>query len=428
MKRALLIILCTSFLWSCASDDSKSVFQQTDDPTDEAPTDDIPVSDDTDDVPGPSDGPYEGICENGFIDGYYPCHDYDLVQRIDLDTFSAQSANDCWGWTDPDTQREYAIIGLDNGTAFVDISDPAAIQFVGKVDTETNASSWRDVKVYKNHAFIVSEADNHGMQIFDLTRLRGITDTNVDFEPDAVYSGFGSAHNIVINEDTGYAYAVGTRTYNGGPHMVNIQNPTNPVAAGGYSMDSYSHDAQVVTYNGPDTEYVGKEILIGSNENEVVIVDITNKNAAHKISEISYGQVGYTHQGWFTEDQRFFLLGDELDESSYGFNSRTIVLDLTDLDNPQLKFEYFGPTPAIDHNGYVHNGFYYLANYTAGMRVIDLANIDSNALTEVGFFDSSAHIDIASFRGAWSVYPYFESGHIIISDINDGLFVVKKKS
>lgn len=426
MKKAILLILCTTFLWSCIADDPKSVFQQTDDPTDEAPTDDIPDSDDTNDTPR-NDGPYEGICENAYIDDYYPCHDYDLVLRIDLDTFRADSGNDCWGWTDPDTGREYAIMGLDNGTAFVDITDPTAIHYVGKVDSETSASPWRDVKVYQNHAFIVSEASGHGMQIFDLTRLRGITDTGVGFNPDAVYTGFGSAHNLVINEETGYAYAVGTTTYMGGPHFVNIQDPLNPIAAGGYSFDSYSHDAQVVTYTGPDSEHLGKEILIGSNENEVVIVDITNKNNTHQLSRISYDQVAYTHQGWFTEDQRFFLFGDELDESSYGFNSRTMILDLTNLDNPEFKFEYYGPTPAIDHNGYVNNGFYYLANYTAGMRVIDLANIENNTLTEVGFFDTSAQINIAAFRGAWSVYPFFASGHIVISDINDGLFIVKKK-
>jgi choice-of-anchor B domain-containing protein len=215
-------------------------------------------------------------CQNGFA-GAYPCNGYDLMSRITLSQMSASEGNDSWGWTDPQNGNEYALIGLNNGTAFIDISDPVNPIYLGKLPTATSNSSWRDLKVYNNHVFIVSEAANHGMQVFDLTRLRNVVNPPQTFTADARYTGFGNAHNIVINESSGFAYGVGTSTFNGGPHFVNIQNPINPVAAGGYAMDGYSHDAQVITYNGPDSDYTGREILIGSNENEVVIVDITDK-------------------------------------------------------------------------------------------------------------------------------------------------------
>ena len=162
-------------------------------------------------------------CENGFA-GIYPCSGYDLVSEISLSTLSATAslANDSWGWTDPDTGNEYAIVGLSNGTAFIDISNPVNPEHLGTLPTQTFNSSWRDVKVYNNHAFIVSEAANHGMQVFDLTKLRNVNISTFLFA-DAVYSEFGNAHNIVINEDSGYAYAVGTNTFNGGPHFINIQ-------------------------------------------------------------------------------------------------------------------------------------------------------------------------------------------------------------
>ncbi len=322
------------------------------------------------------------------------------------------------------------LMGLDNGVAFIDITNPNEAIYVGKLPTATTSSPWRDVKVYNNHAFVVSEASNHGMQVFDLTRLRSVTNPPQFFNPDARYTGFGSAHNIVINEDTGYAYPVGTTRsgpFRGGPLFINIQDPTNPVDEGGYAEDSYSHDAQVVTYTGPDSDYTGRELLIGSNENEIAIVDVTDKDNPTRISKISYGNVGYTHQGWFTEDQRYFILGDEIDEIDFGFNSRTIVFDFTDLDNPSFSFNYTGPTPAIDHNGYVNGATFYLANYTAGLRVIDLANIASGSLTEVGFFDTFPQNNNTAFDGVWSVYPYFASENIVISDINRGLFVVRKQ-
>ena len=280
--------------------------------------------------------------------------------------------------------------------------------------------------MYQNHAFIVSEASGHGMQVFDLTRLRDVTGAPVTFTEDAHYDGFGNAHNIVINPQSGYAYSVGTQTFNGGPHFIDISDPLNPTAAGGYSLNNYSHDAQVVTYNGPDEDYAGREILIGSNANIVALVDITDKDNPVEISTITYPTIGYTHQGWFTEDQRYFLLGDETDEIDFGFNTRTIVFDFNDLDNPELFFEYEGPTEAIDHNGYVHGDFFYLSNYRAGVRLIDIASIAQGTIEEIGFFDTFPEDDAAGFGGGlWNVYPYFESGNIVLSG-GGGFFLIKQ--
>jgi len=234
-----------------------------------------------------------------------------------------------------------------------------------------------------------------------------------------------NAHNIVINTESGYAYGVGTQTFSGGPHFVNIQDPTNPVGEGGYSANSYSHDAQVVTYNGPDTDYVDKEIMIGSNENEIAIVDITDKANPAEIATISYPNIGYTHQGWFTEDQRYFLLGDEIDEISFGFNTRTVVFDFSDLDDPQIHFEYEGTNPSTDHNGYVVGDLFYLASYRAGMRVLDISDIANQNMTEVGYFDTVPSSNSVGTSGLWNVYPFFESGNIVLSGDN-GFTLVKQ--
>ena len=365
-------------------------------------------------------------CENGFA-GDYPCNDYDLIANIPLSTFGASSGNDSWGWVDQTTGKEYALMCLDNGVAFVDISDPIAPVYLGKLPTATTSSSWRDVKVYSDYAFVVADnAGDHDLQVFDLTKLRDVSSPPETFAADVRYVAFGSAHNIVINEESGYAYIVGALGFGGGPIFINIQNPTTPVGEGGFSAGGYSHDAQVVTYNGPDTDYIDQEILIGSNENEVVIVDVTDKQAPTIISTISYNNVGYTHQGWFTSDMKYFILGDELDERDFGFNTKTVIFDFTDLDNPQFHFNYFGPSAAIDHNGYVKNNEYFFANYRAGMRVLDISDIDNSTFTETGYFDTYPEDNDTEFDGAWSVYPFLPSGNIIISDINRGLFIVRK--
>ena len=362
-------------------------------------------------------------CEGGMA-GAYPCNGYDLQSFLSLDDLDATRGNDSWGWTDPQDGKEYAIMGVNNGTVFVDMSDPINPIYLGKLPTSTDNSIWRDIKVYSNHAFIVSEASGHGMQIFDLTRLRNVANPPETFTEDTHYSGFGNSHNIVINEETGYAYSVGDNTFSGGAHFIDISDPINPVGVGGYSTDGYSHDAQVVIYNGPDTDYTDREIFVGCNEDKVVIVDVTDKDNPQHISQISYTNNSYTHQGWFTEDQRFFIVGDESDEINFGFNTKTIVLDLNDLDNPVHSFDYSGATAATDHNGYVVENKFYLANNAAGMRVLDLSEIENGSLSEIGFFDTRPINDFAGYEGIWSLYPYFESGNILLSD-REGLFIIK---
>ena len=197
-------------------------------------------------------------CENGFA-GDYPCKDYDLISDISnftLGSFGTEG-NDSWGWTDPETQKEYALMGIDSGIVFIDISNPITPVILGTLKTSTVKSSWRDVKVYDSHAFIVSEASNHGMQVFDLKRLRNVASAPESFTADTHFTGFGSSHNIIINEESGYAYVVGASrgsTYGGGPIFVNIQDPLNPIIEGGFAAGGYSHDAQVITYTGPDTD------------------------------------------------------------------------------------------------------------------------------------------------------------------------------
>ena len=365
-------------------------------------------------------------CENGMA-GEYPCNGYDLQSFISLEEMDGIRGNDSWGWTDPDNGNEYAIMGLKNGTAFIDISDPINPIYLGKLPTHTGESIWRDIKVYENHAFIVSEASNHGMQVFDLTRLRNVPSPPETFTEDAHYDGFGSSHNIAINEESGYAYSVGDNTFSGGAHFIDISDPINPTAAGGYSGDGYTHDAHIVIYNGPDTDYIGKEIYVGSNEDRVVIVDVTDKNNPQHIASVSYPNFSYTHQGWLTEDFSYYILGDEADEIDFGFNTKTIILDLTDLDNPIHSFDYNGPTLATDHNGYVKGDLFYLANNAAGLRVIDISDISNGNMTEIGYFDSHPINDFAGYQGIWSTYPYFESGNIVISD-REGFLVVKSST
>jgi len=295
------------------------------------------------------------------------------------------------------------------------------------------------MKVYKDHVFIVADgAEQHGMQVFDMTRLRDWPGEYQYYEPDALYTGIASSHNIVINEETGYAYTVGNssggETCGGGLHMINIQDPKNPRFVGcfndpetGRGGSGATHDAQCVNYRGPDTEHHGKEICISSNGTAISVSDVTDKENPIAISQGRYPNSAYVHQGWFTDDQRFFYQNDEADElSGVVEKTRTMVWDMTDLDEPIMVAEYYGETNSTDHNLYVRGDLMYQTNNASGLRVIDIR--DRTAPVEIGFFDTTPNNkNVAGFDGTWSSYPYFESGNILVTSRREGLFVLRAR-
>lgn len=370
-----------------------------------------------------------GACTDGLAEGY-PCSKVDLrafMPKAQLGG-GTQNLNDIWGWTDPLTGAEIAIVGRTHGTAFVDISVPTAPVLLGFLPSHNGGSdSWRDIKVYADHAFIVADGGgnaSHGLQVFDLRTLRGLAPGGTLSET-AHLGTFGPAHNIAINEDTGYAYIVGSNRCSGGLYMVDVSSPQAPAFAGCFSADGYTHDTQCVVYNGPDTTYTGREICVAYNEDTVTVVDVSNKANPQMLSRTGYTGVRYTHQGWFLDGRHdTIIVNDELDESSNGHNTRSYLFDLSDLDRPVEIGRYTGPTPAIDHNLYTRDGYVFETNYRAGLRILDASAARSGTLSEVAHFDTIPGSDAPQFSGTWSSYVWFGSGNIVLSDIGGGLFVV----
>lgn len=160
--------------------------------------------------------------------------------------------SDIWGTKINGT--EYGIIGLYSGTTFVDLQNPSDPIVLGKLPAHGGASSiWRDIKTYEGYAYIVSEANSHGLQVFDMSqfsssknsfntkageKIQTLSETNH-------VNTFGNAHNIFINEDSATAYVVGSNRCNGGLYMLDLSDPASPTEIGCYSSRGYTHDVQV---------------------------------------------------------------------------------------------------------------------------------------------------------------------------------------
>jgi choice-of-anchor B domain-containing protein len=374
--------------------------------------------------------------------GAFPCQQVDLVSFIPVSALGGKRGimvNDLWGWTDSVTGREFAIVGRFDGTVFVEVTDPSNPRYVGELPLHEGArpNLWRDMKVYKNHAYIVADgAGAHGVQVFDLTQLRDATGEPKTFTETAHYDRIASAHNIAIDEASGFAYTIGNsmggETCGGGPHMIDIREPAKPTFAGcwadtttGNARTGYTHDAQCTVYQGPDERYRGRQICVNASETAIGIADVTDKANPKRISSASYPNVAYAHQGWLSADHRYFFLNDEGDElSGTAPKTRTLVFDIADLEDPVVAKEFFGTTPASDHNLYVKDRYMYQSNYVSGLRVIDVS--DPQNPVEVGYFDTMPFgEDQAGFAGSWSNYPYFKSGVVAVTSMREGLFLVR---
>lgn len=394
-------------------------------------------------------------CDGGTAAGF-ACSNVDLISWMDRASLTTRDygvdafgnpiqpffdLNDMWGWKHEESGRSFLVVGRSDGSAFVEVTDPFNPVFLGElpsseVDAQGNpkSSTWRDMKVYANHAYVVADgAPGHGMQVFDLTQLLTVTDPQV-FGLTNHYDLLSSVHNIVINEETGFAYAVGmgggVEPCGSGLHMIDLSEPANPQFAGCYAEfgtsrggGGYTHDAHCVVYEGPDEDWQGAEICVNANEQSVVVTDVSDKQAPHTIAVGQYPATEYTHQGWLSEDHRYYFQGDELDEArgSVG-NTRTLVWDMQDLDDPVVATEFLAPRQTIDHNMYVRGDLLFQSQYVDGLRILDIS--DPVAPVEVGYFDTHP-ADQGVWEGSWSNYPFMDDNMVAVTSSVDGLFIVQ---
>lgn len=368
-------------------------------------------------VPGPiwrlGDGSQRGFGAYGVT----------LLSWLPLNNFPGGhgSGNDCWGYVSP-SGREYAIIGLERGFGFVEVTDPANPVVITTVTGPT--SLWHDVKVLGHYAYGVSEG-GAGIQVMDMSDIDNGVVTLVRNQQSG---GHSSTHNIVSNPDAGTLYLVGANIGNGGLVNLNMTDPTRPTVANGWT-EMYIHDACVVSYTeGP---YAGREIAFcasgfngGWNSTGLRIVDVTDKSNMFTISTFFYTTPAYSHQVWLSADKRYAYLNDELDEQDGLVPvTTTRVIDVSNLAAPVQAGTFTSNSTSIDHNLYVRDQFIFEANYTSGLRVFDAS--DPVNPVQIAFFDTYPFSDGANFNGAWSVYPYFPSGTVLVSDMNRGLFVLR---
>ena len=401
--------------------------------------------------------------------------------------------NDIGGWTSP-AGEEYALATNSGGIAIVRVTDPANPEFLGRVESQNPfdfRNIWGDPDTFGNYGYFTTEIDDSSVVIIGLSGLDALPAVDDPFAdlPAPVHffngGGYDGSHNVVINEETGFAYLAGVHLKAGAannacgaetPARFNTlildlkADPTNPSVVACLE-DVGEHDFHVVNYDGPDGDHTGREILFvfdgrdreGQAAGNPVggytrIWDVTDKNNIVELAKFRTEGMVFSHNGATTEEQDFLFVGDELDElvmanwSATGVFAQppaettnkprtgTYVIDIRDLDNPVLSQRFENETVGLDHNFQVVGDKLHIASYTSGTRVLQIGRdgFDDVVLEEVGTMDTEPRLpgNILNinqeerfgnaFLGQWGMFVFEDSGTIIASDLNNGLIVMRE--
>ena len=294
---------------------------------------------------------------------------------------------DIWGYTDSTNGKEYALIcARFQGLSIIDINDTPFVE-VGFVPGGNDA---KDVKIYRHYAVIFQEGGP--------TLIADIADVT---KPQVVSSIPGGCHNGLV--DGHYIYQVGGNP--SGLVVYSILDPANPDSVNVYSA-IYYHDVAIRN----DTM-----AACGIFGDGVDILDLTNKSNIQLIGQFNYPGSG-AHNAAFSEDGDFLFVGDEI-----GGGRHTRVFDISNLSSVKKVADIIVNPNTVTHNSYVKGDHLFIAHYVDGLRVWNVK--DPTDPYEVAFYDTHLQTPTSSFEGAWGVYPYFESGKVIVSDVQTGLYV-----
>ena len=312
----------------------------------------------------------------------------ELELLANLNQYPAVGYNDCWGYTAPDG-REYALLGVQNGTSIVDITDAPTVTEIAFIPGSN--SLWRDIKTYRSYAYAVNESGG-GLQIIDLSDLPNSASLA------ATYNGFSTSHNIEIDTTNALMYAEG----DGGVvvRTLSLADPLSPVQLSTFGIEC--HDM----YPRDNLVYVSE-----GGSGSIGVYDLSNPSAPTLSYRHNIPAAGYVHNAWLSDDGNYMVTTEET-------TGKTVKYwDISNTGSITMTDEYLSFPSQLAHNAFIKGDYLYLSHYDDGIKIVDVS--DPADIFETAFYDTYN----GSGLGCWGTYPFFQSGKVIASDVETGLWV-----
>lgn len=326
----------------------------------------------------------------------------DLLSHVDYQSLHNTTLNDVWGYVDEDG-NEYALVGAEKGVSVLDVTDPQNPTEIFWLSGSN--STWRDLKVNGDYAYITTEG-NDGLQIIDLSPLPGGTITNTTNYYGPSGGMWTSAHNLYIDEN-GYGYIFGSSRDEGGVIILDLfTDPMNPIEVGSFE-DWYVHDG-----------YVENNIMYLAHvyDGFISMVDVTDKSNPIFLGTKETPS-SFAHNIWLSQDGDYVFTTDEVSDAYITAYNVTDPNNIFEVDRIQSS----PGNAVVPHNAHVLGDFLVTSYYADGVVIHDVS--DPSNMVEIGRYDTYPGTS-TSTTGNWGAYPFFPSGTLLATDIDNGLYIL----
>lgn len=327
--------------------------------------------------------------------------------------------NGIWGYEA--NGHEYALVGSTAGVYFVDITNPQSPVTSDFVAGRRDACIWREIKTFDHYAYLISDDQSpNSFQIVDLQYLPDSVHVVADYT-----SLFERGHTLYVDGNKLYVGMVrgGMFTQNLSMAVFSLSNPEVPVflrsinddyptlLASNQVHDMFVRNDTVYASCGYDGLFIFKYDSVGNN------FQLIN-------SLTSYPSQGYNHSSALADNGALVFM----DEVPSGLPVK--VLDVNDLQNLTVTTTFSSNPIVTPHNPFIMGNICYIAYYMDGLQVYDVS--DPYNPIQTAYFDTHNQEPLGgpypslAYQGAWGAYPFFSSGNIAVSDMQNGLFVLKQ--
>ena len=316
---------------------------------------------------------------------------------------------------------EIAIIGSTAGTHFFDVTDPltaSQVDFVAGAYTGSDVVH-RDYHDYNGYLYTVCDEGNTStLQIIDISNLPN--SVSVVYDSNLLFT---KSHNIFIDTATAKLYVCAVKhtnpnNFSSAMEVYSLSNPLNPTLLYTYMDVGHVHDAYVRN----DTAYLN----CGGDGFRIVdfhYLDLPGGMAPTELASLtSYPDAGYNHSGWLNDEGTVYAMLDE----NHGYDIK--LLDVSDFNNISVLsiFNSGVDTNSMAHNAIIKWNLLFVSYYHDGLRVFNIA--DPTSPFEVLYYDTYLPNHHSSYKGAWGIYPFWNTTNssfssILLSDMQTGLYV-----